>query len=297
MTATSVLPTDSYTTPLLAADLRQLGLRSGDVVLVHAGMRRIGQVAGDAAAVVAALADTVGPAGTLVVPTHTAGNSDTSSVHLSQIGGLSPNQIRRFRAGMPPFDPATTPSTRMGRLAEQVRTSPGAIRSAHPQTSFAALGSLAGKLMSGHKIDCHLGEFSPLARLYEVAAMILLLGVGYDVCTAFHLAEYRYLASPPRREYRCVVADGDWPRWYQYEDVVLDDRGFRELGADLERTGMVAAGRVGAAECRLLPLVPAVDFAVTWFRQHRKAPRASKPAGTIVMSLWVARDLCRHRRP
>ena len=269
MTDTSVLPRAGYTTRLLAADLRRLGLLSGDVVLVHAGMRRIGRVAGDAAAVVAALVDAIGSEGTLVVPTHTADNSDTSSTHLSQIGGLSPDQILRFRAEMPPFDPATTASTGMGRLAEQVRTSPGAIRSTHPQTSFAALGPLAGNLMSGHRIDCHLGEFSPLARLYEVSARILLLGVGYDACTAFHLAEYRYLTSPPRRAYRCVVADGGWPWWHQYEDVVLDDRDFRELGADLERTATVNTGRVGAAECRLLPLVLAVDFAVTWFRRHR----------------------------
>jgi len=157
----------------------------------------------------------------------------------------------------------------MGRLAEEIRTSPGAIRSVHPQTSFAALGPLAGPLMSGHRLDCHLGEFSPLARLYDVNARILLLGVGYDACTAFHLAEYRYVAEPQRRQYRCVVTDGGRRRWHRYEDVLLDDRDFGQLGADLERTGMAVAGLVGAAECRLLPLVSAVDFAVVWLRRHR----------------------------
>jgi aminoglycoside 3-N-acetyltransferase len=269
VTTTSVPREGGFTPRSLAADLRRLGLRSGDVVLVHAATRRIGRVAGGIAAVAAALGDVIGAEGTLVVPTQTADNSDTSSAHLSRIAGLTPDQIRQFRAEMPPFDPVTTPSTGMGRLAEQVRTTPGAIRSAHPQTSFAALGPLAGKLMSGHRLDCHLGEFSPLARLYEVDARILLLGVGYDVCTAFHLAEYRYLASPPRREYRCVVAQGGRRRWRRYEDVVLDDRDFGQLGADLEQTGMAATGWVGAAECRLLPLAPAVDFAVAWLGRHR----------------------------
>jgi aminoglycoside 3-N-acetyltransferase len=269
VTATSVPPEDGYTPRSLAADLRRLGLQSGDVVLVHAATRRIGRVAGGAAGVAEALADVIGTEGTLVVPTQTADNSDTSSLHLSQIAGLTPGQSRRFRARMPPFDPVTTPSTGMGHLAEQVRTSPGAIRSAHPQTSFAALGPLADKLMSGHRLDCHLGEFSPLARLYEVDARILLLGVGYDVCTAFHLAEYRYHASPPRREYRCVVSQGGRRRWRRYEDVVLDDRDFGRLGADLEQVGVAATGWVGAAECRLLPLAPAVDFAVAWLHRHR----------------------------
>lgn len=269
MTARSMLPQGGYTTSSLAADLHRLGIRSGDVLLVHAAMRRIGWVAGGAAAVAAALTDVVGIEGTLVVPTQTADNSDSSRAHRSRIAGMTFDQIRGFRAAMPAFDPARTPSTGMGRLAEQVRTYPGAVRSAHPQTSFAALGPLAGKLTAGHRLDCHLGEFSPLARLYDAQAKILFLGVGYNVCTAFHLAEYRYLAMPPRREYRCVIADGGRRRWHTYEDVVLDDGDFGELGADLERTGAVVMGRVGEATCRLLPLVSAVDFAVGWFRRHR----------------------------
>jgi len=276
-------PESGYAARPLAADLGRLGLCPGDVVLVHAATRRIGWVTGGAATVAAALAAVIGAEGTLVVPTQTSDNSDSSRAHLAQVTGMAPRQIRRFQATMPPFDPATTPSAGMGGLAEHVRTSPGAIRSAHPQTSFAALGPLAGQLMSGHQLDCHLGEFSPLARLYDVDAKILLLGVGYDVCTAFHLAEYRYLASPPRREYRCVVADGDHSQWRRYEDVVLDDRDFGELGGDLERTGAVVTGRVGAAECRLLPLVLAVDFAVAWLRRHRASLPASR-AGRFGLS-------------
>jgi aminoglycoside 3-N-acetyltransferase len=35
------------------------------------------------------------------------------------------------------------------------------------------------------------GEASPLARLYDLDAWVLLLGVGYQRNTCFHLAEYR----------------------------------------------------------------------------------------------------------
>jgi aminoglycoside 3-N-acetyltransferase len=255
----------------LAADLSRLGLRSADVVLVHASMRRIGRLEGGAAEVATALADVIGNDGTLVVPTHTPDNSDTSPAHLSRIAGMTPEQVRWFRGAMPPFDPSTTPSCGMGRLAEQIRTTPGAIRSHHPQTSFAAIGPLACQLMSGHRPDCHLGEYSPLARLYDVDAKILLLGVGFAACTAFHLAEYRYLPRPPRRQYGCVVTSRGGARWYRYTDVMLDDRDFDRLGADLDRTGTLVRGQVGAADCRLLPLPSAVDFAVDWFRQHRAA--------------------------
>ena len=255
----------------LLADLRALGVRSGQVLLVHASMRSIGPVQGGSAAVVAALSDAVGFEGTLAVPAGTAGNSDTSRHYLARTAGMTAEQISRYMAEMRPFDPATTPAEGMGQIAAQVRTTPGARRSAHPQSSFAALGPMAGKLTDRHAMDCHLGESSPLARLYEIGAWILLLGVGYPACSAFHLAEYRYVANPPTRSYRCVIAADGRPVWHEYRDVVLDDTGFGHLGADFDRIGLAARGRVGRADCRLVPMVPIVDFATKWFRQHRSA--------------------------
>ncbi|MFF5207860.1 aminoglycoside N(3)-acetyltransferase [Streptosporangium sp. NPDC000396] len=265
----------TVTAGALTDGLRALGVGQGQNLLVHASLSEIGPVRGGAAAVVAALRGLLGPEGTLVAPTGTADNSDTSPLHLRAITGMSEAEIAAFRAAMPAFDPATTPSTGMGKIAECVRTSPGAVRSSHPQTSFAALGPLADKLMNDHAFDCHLGEFSPLARLYEVGGVILLLGVGYDRCTAFHLAEYRYTEKPPTRTYRCVVDFGDGPKWWQYEDVVLDDRDMALLGADFEKTGTVRHGRVGKARARLFPMAAAVDFAMGWFARHRKPSKIS----------------------
>jgi aminoglycoside 3-N-acetyltransferase len=255
----------------LCSDLRALGVRTGQVMLVHASMRWLGPVEGGAPTVVAALRDAVGSEGTLVVSTGTAGNSDTSRIYLTRTAGMTAEQVSRYRAAMPPFDPATTPSEGMGRIAEQLRTTPDAVRSAHPQSSFAAVGPMARKLMDGHAIDCHLGESSPLARLYEVGAWILLLGVGYPACAAFHLAEYRYVDNPPMRSYRCVIAVDGRALWHEYRDVVLDDRDLGDLGADLERTGIAGRGHVGQADCRLTPMAPTVDFATEWLRQHRHA--------------------------
>jgi aminoglycoside 3-N-acetyltransferase len=261
----------------LAADLRALGIRPGQVLLVHASARRIGPIRGGAAAVVAALRDVIGPAGTLVVPAMTAENSDTSRTHLARIEGKTPSQIAAYREMMPPFDPATSPSTGMGCIAEYVRTMPGAVRSGHPQSSFAALGLVAGMLMDGHRADCHFGESSPLARLYEADASILLLGVGYAVCSAFHLAEYRYATEPPLRSYRCVVARDGAPMWWQYRDVVLDDGDFEDIGADLDRGGIVARGRIGHADSRLIRFAHAVDFATEWLARHRALRGVTSP--------------------
>ncbi|MEV7106527.1 aminoglycoside N(3)-acetyltransferase [Streptomyces atroolivaceus] len=251
-----------------AAQLYELGVRQGGVVLVHASMRSVG---GDARSMADALRRALGPQGTLVVPAFTPENSDTSRSFLDRVRGLSDEARAEVRASMPAFDPAASPAPTMGALAEVVRLTPGALRSTHPQTSFAALGPAAAQLLAGHRQDCHLGEASPLARLYEADAQVLLLGTGFGSCTAFHLAEYRRPA-PPRRLYRCVVAsESGGGGWWEYEDIVLDDSDFAALGDDFvhARAGRVGTGRVGTARSHLFPLRTAVDFATGWLKGRR----------------------------
>jgi aminoglycoside 3-N-acetyltransferase len=155
----------------------------------------------------------------------------------------------------------------MGVLAEHIRTYPGARRSAHPQSSFAAVGPRANQAMAVHDLDCHLGERSPLGWLYDADAAILLIGVGYSVCTAFHLAEYRWTSKPRMRDYRCFTVSAGKRTELQFTDIDLDDSDFEQIGAALEAAAWPAPdtaprrGHVGMAPCVLLPLRTAVDFA------------------------------------
>ncbi|MFC6682248.1 AAC(3) family N-acetyltransferase [Nonomuraea ferruginea] len=143
-------------TSVLEGELRELGVRAGRVLVVHASLRGLG-LGFEAGAVVSALRSLLGAEGTLVVPTHTAGNSDTSALFRRAVEGMTTAEIAAHKAGMSAFDRATTPSQGMGRLAETVRVLPEAVRSAHPQTSFAAVGARAAELMEGHDPRCHLG--------------------------------------------------------------------------------------------------------------------------------------------
>lgn len=270
MTATAAgdIVTRVVTRDRLVADLRDLGMRPGQTLLVHASLRQIGWVDGGARTVVAALREVLGPDGTLVAGAGTPENSITSRAFQTVIDGFTPAQVVGFRGRMPAFDRKTTP-TSVGAVAEAVRTTEGVIRSAHPQSSFAAVGRLARPLMDGHRLTCHLGEQSPLAKLYRQGASILLLGVGYQACTAFHLAEYRYTERPPMQTYSCVVLTKGKRRWLTYRDAVLDDSEFEVIGKSLEAEKTVPTRNIGNAPSRLVCLSEVVDFATDWLRAHR----------------------------
>ncbi len=259
----------------LAADFRSLGLQRGQDLLIHCSLRRIGRIDGGAATLLDAINDVTGPEATVVVPTQTTLNSLTSRSFLAATAGLDEQERARFVAAMPGFDPASTPSIGMGAFAEYVRTRPAASRSGHPQASFAAIGPRARACTLVHDLDCHLGDRSPLGWLYAVGAAILLLGVGYSVCTAFHLAEYHMLGIQPRRLYSCFGAGAEKRVEYEFTDIELDDSDFEMLGAELESaaeldtTSGIRRGQVGSASCRLVQLRMAVDFACSWHEVHR----------------------------
>lgn len=253
----------------LAADLGNAGLRWGSLVLVHASLGAIGWIEGGAGTLLAAMRDVIGSRGTVVAPTFTSWNSDTSRVYESRTRGMTVRERLAYQERLPAFDRDTTPSIECGRFSEAVRTAPGAVRSDHPQTSFAAVGPDAAWLMRTHHLDDHLGERSPLAALYRMDAQVLLLGVGYDKCTAFHLAEYRYIPEPPLTRYGCKINVNGRPVWRNYWDVVLDDRDFAACGAAMEERVPVAKGRVGRAETRCFSLPQAVEFAKIWLRENR----------------------------
>jgi aminoglycoside 3-N-acetyltransferase len=254
----------------LVHQLTDVGLAPGRNVLVHCSLRAVG---GSAEAVYGALRAVVGDAASIVVPTHTAINSATSSAYRDATRHLDAAGLADYEARRPGFDPARTPSHGMGQLAEYVRRHPAAHRSTHPLTSFAAVGPTAAELVGRHDLDCHLGEESPLGALYQAGASVLLLGVGYDVCTALHLAEYRLPWPPPPQDYRCYVDRDGQREETKFRGVRLDAGDFMMLGADLEaRTAIAHHGPFGAGTARALDLCAAVDFAVAWMTERRGPP-------------------------
>jgi aminoglycoside 3-N-acetyltransferase len=147
----------------VSQQLASLGVQSGGVLLVHCAYSKVKPVENGPAGLIAALRSTLGPQGTLVMPSMTDDDEH-------------------------PFDPRGTPCLGMGVVANIFWQQPGVLRSDSPH-AFAAVGPLAAEITAPHPIDLPHGLNSPVGRVYERDGQVLLLGVGHDANTTIHLAE------------------------------------------------------------------------------------------------------------
>jgi aminoglycoside 3-N-acetyltransferase len=255
-----------FTVASLSKDLRDLGVAPGSTIIVHSSLSALGYVVGGARAVVIALTNVLGPDGTLVVPAHSSELSDPMNWSHPPI---PEDWWPSVRAEMPAFDPLLTATRKMGVVAEMVRHLPGARRSSHPRVSFAALGPHAQLITQEHDLVECFGEHSPLARLYELNAHVVLLGVGHANNTTLHLGESRAPAKRPTiTEGAPMMVDGR-REWVSYETIEHDADDFEQVGAALKKAGLVSQGLVGAGPSLIMSAKPVVDFATNWFSENR----------------------------
>lgn len=169
----------------LAADLRALGLAAGDVVMVHASVRAIGEVAGGPDEIHLAIKEVITGDGTLFMY---AGCPQ----YVDEVGrgNLSAEEEAEVLEKLPAFDAEIARSDRShGVLVEFFRTYPGT-RVNHHVARFAARGREAEYLLLPTPWDFAYGRGSIFERFVALNGKILLLGSDHDNVTFLHHAEH-----------------------------------------------------------------------------------------------------------
>ena len=209
----------------VASQLRALGVDQGGVLLVHTSFRAVRPVEGGPLGLIEALRDSLGPDGTLVMPSW-SGNDDE------------------------PLNPLTTPAPpSLGVVADTFWRLPGVSRSDHC-FAFAAVGPKAARITADPlPLPPHIHE-SPVGRVYDLDGQVLLLGVGHDANTTLHLAELQ--AGVPYRvpRYCTILRDGRPLRVDYGENDHCCER-FSFADGWLRAPRLQAEGRVGHAQARL----------------------------------------------
>lgn len=162
----------AFNTDQFIALLRELGLREGDVVLVHSSFGAFQGFVGQPVDIISTLQKCVGEKGILLMPT-------------MPFAGTALDYVRQGK----PLNVRRTPS-RMGLLTELFRRMPTVVRSVHPTHPVAAWGGLAETITADHeKCETPCGRHSPFGRLLDYNGRILFLGTGIGVLTFLHTVE------------------------------------------------------------------------------------------------------------
>jgi aminoglycoside 3-N-acetyltransferase len=181
----------------LVADLRRLGIVSGDTVFLHSSLKSLGYIVGGPRAVLEALWEAISPDGTMIVPTYYSPGTILAACQ----------QEDYF------FDPRLH-GTNLGALPAAFLRFPGVKRSIHPTHSVSALGRHARYVTESHHLaPCIFGTGSPWDRCIEVNGKVLGLGVSMGPITFYHVLEDRFgdaFPLPVRMRSTHLLTCRDW---------------------------------------------------------------------------------------
>lgn len=242
----------------LGADLRQLGVRTGDLLMIHAGVRSVGTIVGGVNVLIQSLFDAIGPTGTLTAYVDFEPFYDEDD---------DPSDI-------PVYDKRIARAARdHGILHEAMRTWPGALRSDHPDAGVVAIGPMAQWITADHPFQYGYGEGSPFEKIVQAQGRVLMIGAPLDTITLLHHAEHKANLSGKRiQRYRRLMPGDNGPVWQEFEEYdtrePVTDRlpanCFEQIANDHVAAGFVRRGTIGAAESFLFEAPELINFAIRW---------------------------------
>lgn len=228
----------------LLDDLRALGVRPGDAVLVHSSMKALGTRL-NPEQVLDGLQEALGPEGTLLLPALTYENVTPES---------------------PAFDSQTTQPC-IGLLPRVFWRMPGVLRSVHPTHSVCARGRLAHRLTHAHPMDDRaVGPHSPFMLLPVYGGKLLFLGDVLRSCTFMHGVED--IVRPPyiKERRQIFTVDGEERAYWVAEHFGWGSE-FQRIGSLLDEPDL-RRGKVLGAEGTLIDARALLAAALTEMRSN-----------------------------
>lgn len=227
----------AYTKEELVDMIERMGIEPTDSVMIHFSMKAIGDVDGGADTVLDAWMEYLKD-GLLMLPTHT----------WKQMG-------EDYRI----FDVKTEPSC-VGILTNLFRLRAGVVRSLHPTHSIAAYGKRAREYVAGEELIDTPGKAGGCwAKLEDVGAKILLIGVGHERNTFIHALE-ESMQVPERMteeptEFFIRLEDGTMLRRSMYRHYNRNEphvsEHYPKLARAFEECGATRKVKFGDADCIL----------------------------------------------
>jgi aminoglycoside N3'-acetyltransferase len=267
----------------LVTQLHRLGVREGDMLMLHASLRKIGPTERGASGVLDALDQAVGRDGTLLMVLGAV-------VEHEWVNERPEEERGALLAKEAPYDPLKAlPLPEVGYLAEAFRTRPGTIVDDNPSGRFAARGRRAEELLHDLPWDDYYGPGSALDRFCRGGGRVLRIGANPDTTTVLHHAEY--LAVVPgkrrvRRHYRVQGPNGpetrsveclddehgivDWPPRAEGAPGVPwpDNDYFAVILKAYLASGRALTGRVGGADAELFEAADVVEYGARWMSEN-----------------------------
>lgn len=219
----------SYDARELATALLNLGVRPGDVLLMHSAFVPTNGFRGSPQALIEVILELLGRQGTLVM---------TSMAYASS--------TRDYLATHPCFDVRRTPS-KMGVVTEIMRRRGGTLRSLSPTHPLIAYGARAESLLEGHdRCEFPCGPGSPFEKMLMVGGKMLYFDLPFIGFTFVHYIEHQIRERLPFALYdptplRAILVDyADVRR--ELEVYVFSEEAVRRRQVGVITEAMRAAG-------------------------------------------------------
>ena len=230
--------------------LHELGLNTGDTVLMHSSMKALGtnktplEFINDIIAV-------LGQEGTLLVPALTYATVNAKEPYFNAL--------------------KTEPC--IGLIPKTFLHIPDTVRSLHPTHSVLALGKRAVELTSKHFLDeTPVGPNSPFRKIPDYRGKLLFIGDVVKSCTFMHGAEE--IANAPyvlQKEKTHYIIEDAFGKITEKDMFAHDFRGWKQEYQRIKNIleyPEIRSGKIGQAECYLIDASALLEKALEKFREN-----------------------------